>query len=261
VCGYDRDGKNKETLMSIEDEDQLQAMKAVGRIVAAALHDVRQAVRPGVTTAQIDAHIASFLRRHDARHAPQSAYNFPGFCCISVNDEAVHGIPGPRVLQPGDLVKIDLEAEHNHFIADAAISITLDPISKLKNDLCACAARALAAAMKVARAGEWINSIGAAVETETRRCGFHVIRELCGHGVGRRCHEEPTIPNYYEPRQKQRLSEGLVITIEPIIAAGAGRAYTSNDGWTMRTIDGSPAAHVEHTIVVTKGEPILLTAV
>ncbi len=116
--------------------------------------------------------------------------------------------------------------------------------------------------MKVARAGEWINSIGAAVETETRRCGFHVIRELCGHGVGRRCHEEPTIPNYYEPRQKQRLSEGLVITIEPIIAAGAGRVYTSNDGWTMHTSDGvAPPPDVEHTIVVDrKGEPILLTA-
>jgi methionyl aminopeptidase len=187
-------------------------------------------------------------------------YGFPSAVCISVNDEAIHGIPGSRVLQDGDLLKLDLVAEKDGFFADAAVTVRVGAVSATADSLVRCAESAFQHAAKVARVGNRVYEIGRAVEGEVRRCGFSVMRDLCGHGVGRSIHEEPSVPNYHEPRCRSRLTSGLVITIEPIIAAGSGRGELQRDRWTVRTADRSLSAHYEHTVVITKGAPILLTA-
>jgi methionyl aminopeptidase len=246
--------------MSIETPAELERMRAIGGIVARTLRALAAAVRPGVTTRELSELGATLLAREGARSSPPAVYQFPGAVCISVNDEVVHGIPGDRVLQPGDLVKLDLTAMKDGFHADAAVSVSVPPASREAEKLARCAERAFRKALRVARAGHRVNEIGRAVEREVKSSGFRVVRELCGHGVGRTIHEEPSVPNYWEPNANEILTEGLVITIEPIITAGRGEGELQPDGWTVCTEDGSLAAHYEHTIVITKGDPILLTA-
>jgi methionyl aminopeptidase len=247
--------------MSIESKQDLEALKQVGRVVGLTLQSMKRAVRPGVTTAELDRIGAACLQRYGARSAPHLVYGFPGAICISVNDEAVHGIPGSRTLREGDLVKLDVTAELNGYMADAALTVPLPLVSTRRQQLSNCAERAFHKALGAARSGRLVSDIGRVVEAEVRRSGFSVIRELSGHGVGRAIHEEPSVPNFFDRSVNQRLTEGLVITIEPIIAAGSGKVFGAADGWTVLTEDGSPSAHHEHTIVVTRDLPIILTAV
>lgn len=245
--------------MSIQSERQLENLREVGRIVARTLRAVAAQVRPGITTAELDEIGEKEMKRHGARSAPRLVYQFPGALCISVNDEAIHGIPGSRALQPGDLVKIDATAEKDGYYADAAISVQVAPCSPEAARLAACAETAFRKGLDMARTGNRAYHVGRAVERQVRSEGFFVLRELAGHGVGRSIHEEPAIPNYDEPRAKARLTEGLVVTIEPIVAAGTGESTLAKDGWTVKTADRSLAAHFEHTIVITRGAPLLLT--
>ncbi|MGA7382328.1 MAG: type I methionyl aminopeptidase [Terriglobales bacterium] len=246
--------------MSITDPKELEGMRAAGAIVRNMIEAMKQAVRPGVTTAELDEVGAGVMRQHGAKSAPQMVYKFPGTNCISLNEEAVHGIPGERVVQEGDLVKLDVTIEKDGFMADAAVTVAAGEVSEASRRLIRCAECAFEKAMLVARAGFRVSEIGRVVEREVRRSGFSVIRDLGGHGIGRTIHEEPRVPNYADPEAHSILTEGLVITVEPIIAAGSGRAVLAKDGWTVRTADGKPSAHYEHTLVITKGEPILLTA-
>src|SRR5262249_7983521 len=217
-------------------------------------------VRPGMTTGELDRIGAEVLHRHGARSAPQVLYGFPAATCISLNDEAVHGIPGPRPLRPGDLVKLDVTAELDGYIADAAVTVPRESARARDHRLCSAAETAFHKALGAARAGRAVNEIGKSVETEVRRQGFRVIRELRGHGVGRAIHEEPTVPNYCDRWQRQRLTEGLLITIETIIAAGQGEALVGAGGGSARTAEGRPSVHCDHTLRVTRNQPILLTA-
>jgi methionyl aminopeptidase len=180
--------------------------------------------------------------------------------CISVNDEVVHEIPGSRVLLPGDLVKLDLTAEKDGYHTDSAITVQVPPGSRTAGELIRCAERAFRQSLAAARVGNSVREIGRAVEREVRRRGFHVIRELGGHGIGHAIHEEPWVPNFPEPSTRARLTEGLVLTIEPIIASGTSRVTLDAEKWTLRTNDGSLAAHYEHTLVITRDQPILLTS-
>ena len=246
--------------MSIETPEELKALREVGRICARALREMKHSVRPGITTAKLADIGAKVMRENGARSAPRLVYNFPAEILVSVNDEAVHGIPGPRRLCGGDLVKLDVTFEKNGFMGDAAITVPVEPASDRNIRLTRCAERAFHRAMRVARAGNRVNQIGREVEREVKRSGFSVIRALGGHGIGRTIHEPPSIPNYDDRNARERLTPGLVITVEPIIAAGAGHTLTADDGWTERTVDGSFAAHFEHTLVITDGAPILLTA-
>jgi len=175
--------------MTIESNGDLEGMRAVGRLVARALREMRAACGPGKTTEQLDDVGAAFLRRQGARSAPQLTYGFPGFNCISVNDEVVHGVPGPRVLRAGDVVKIDVTAELDGFIADAAITVLIPPITTAANNLAQCARSAFRRALAVATARTRIAELGRAVETEVEYWGHSVIRDMCGHGVGRALHE------------------------------------------------------------------------
>ncbi|HVX66391.1 MAG TPA: type I methionyl aminopeptidase [Bryobacteraceae bacterium] len=246
--------------MSIKSSAEFEKLRAIGRIVRKALDAMAAAVRPGVTTGDLDRIAARVLAEHGAESAPPKVYGFPGVACISVNDEAIHGIPGDRTLAAGDLVKLDVVAEKDGFFADAAVTVAVEVGSGAADALVRCAESAFRLGALAARAGNRVYEIGRAVEREVKRCGFSVMRELCGHGVGRTIHEEPNIPNFHHPRFRTRLTEGLVITIEPIIAAGAGRGVLQRDEWTVRTADGSLSAHYEHTVVITRGDPILLTA-
>lgn len=246
--------------MSINGPEELAGMRAAGAIVRRVIEAMKQQVRPGVTTAELDEVGARVMRENGAQSAPALVYGFPGANCISLNDEAVHGIPGNREVREGDLVKLDVTLEKGGFMADAAETVAVGDVSEESQRLIACAEQAFRKAMLVARAGFRVCEIGRVVEREVRRSGFSVIRDLGGHGIGRTIHEEPRVPNYADPEANQILTEGLVITVEPIIAAGSGRAVVARDGWTVCTADHRPSAHYEHTLVITKGEPILLTA-
>ncbi|HET8925142.1 MAG TPA: type I methionyl aminopeptidase [Candidatus Acidoferrum sp.] len=246
--------------MSINNPEQFEKLRACGMIVAKALRAMVAEVRAGVTTAELCEIGSRVLAAHGARSSPPMVYGFPGDVCISVNDEVVHGIPGERVLQQGDLVKLDLTAEKDGYHTDSAVSIEVPPGKGKARELANCTERAFRQALGAARAGNRTKDIGRAVEREVRRRGFQVVRELGGHGIGRTIHEPPSVPNYADFSAQHELTEGLVITIEPIITAGTGNVSVDSDGWTYRTADGSLSAHYEHTIVITRREPILLTA-
>jgi len=239
--------------MSIQTQADWRGLRQAATVARLALDALEAQVRPGVTTGALDAIAARLFARHGARSAPKLVYGFPGTVLISVNDEIVHGIPGARRIAAGDIVKLDVTVEKNGYIADAARSVVAgqgDPT----------AYRLVECALAVARAGVRVNEIGRAVEGEVRRQGFSVVDGLAGHGVGRTIHEEPTVPNRYDPRQRDVLTEGLVLTIEPMISVGSSKVLKDADGWTLRTRDGSLSAHHEHTLVITRGEPIVLTA-
>jgi methionyl aminopeptidase len=236
--------------MSIGSERDLRGVRRAGRVVAETLAAMRAAATAGMTTAELDEIGARQLTRNGARSAPRMVYGFPGINLISVNDEIVHGVPGERRLLAADIVKIDVTAELDGYIADAAETIVVPPVSAAAARLRACARDAFRSGLAAAKVGRPVRAIGAAVERHVVGCGFHVVRELCGHGVGRTIHEEPNVPNYDDPFAVQRLTDGLVITIEPLIAAARTRPVTDADGWTIRTQDASLAAHYEHTIIV-----------
>jgi methionyl aminopeptidase len=246
--------------MSIETERELEALRHVGAIVHRALQAMRAEVRAGITTAELDAVGARVFAAHDARSAPNLVYGFPGVNCISVNDEVVHGIPSDRALRDGDLVKLDVTAEKAGFMADAAVTVPVGAASRRARALVTCAERAMRRGLREARAGRRACDVGGAIEAVVTRAGFAVVRSLHGHGIGRTIHEEPRVPNWYDPTARDWLTPGLVITVEPLVAMGSGDAFEDDDGWTVRTRDGALAAHAEHTIVVTDGAPILVTA-
>jgi len=246
--------------MSVDTPEELAALKAAGRVVADAIRAMESAVAPGVSTAELDAVGAAVFAAAGARSGPQLDYDFPGVNCISVNDEAVHGIPGPRRLRDGDLVKLDVTAELDGFYADACVSVAVGAPNPQATRLAQSAQLAFAAALIAARAGAPLNAIGAAVERAVKARGHSVCANLMGHGIGRRIHEPPDVPNHYVKRLTQPLTDGLVLTIEPIISAGSGAVRAAGDGWTICTADGALSAHFEHTVVITAGEPLILTA-
>jgi methionyl aminopeptidase len=236
--------------MSISNDAERQGIRHVGRAVAAALAVMRGAVRRGVTTKTLDEIAEAALAARGARSAPREVYGFPACICISVNEEIVHGIPRERALAAGDVVKLDVTAVCDGFIADAAETVLVEPVPARVRRLRDCAKLAFDDAASVARAGARVNTIGRAVEARTRAEGFAVVRELCGHGVGRAIHEDPQVLNYFDPAQTDVLTDGLVITIEPLLSVRPARAITRHDGWTIATANGSLAVHHEHTLIV-----------
>ena len=246
--------------MSITSAADWRGLRAIARIARLTLDRLAAEVHAGVATGELDAIAARLVAEHGARSAPAVVYGFPGTVLISVNDEIVHGIPGPRRIAGGDVVSLDVTVEKGGYVADAARTVICGTGSDEASRLVACAEAAFAAALEVARAGVRVNEIGRAVEREVHRTGFSVVQGLSGHGVGRTIHEPPDVPNWYDPRQRDVLTDGLVLTIEPMISAGSGRVVQADDGWTLRTKDGRLASHHEHTLVITRGTPVILTA-
>lgn len=246
--------------MSINSQKDLEGLRKIGRIVARCLKHMQSKIEPGITTLELDQIGGAFLALHGARSAPKLTYNFPGFTCISVNEEAAHGIPGAKVIQAGDLVNIDVSAELGGYFADTGGSSIVPPEKKLYVQICETAKRALERALLEARAGAKLNRIGHAIESEARENGFTVIENIGSHGVGRALHEEPGfIPGYFDRKDHRILKENQVITIEPFISSGAKMVFDTGDGWTLATDPGVYTAQYEHTIVITKGKPLIMT--
>lgn len=246
--------------MTIDGDDDLRGLQAAGAVVAEAREAVLATVRPGITTGELDAVARDVLDGHGARSAPRLAYRFPGTICVSVNDEAAHGVPSPvRVLREGDLVNVDVSAELDGYWADTGASAPVGRVSTEARRLLDATRLANRDALRAARAGRPMGHIGRAVERRAHKHGFRVIATLCGHGVGRHIHEEPSVPNIERLGGRTPLWEGLVLAVEPFLSPTATSYYEDSDGWTLRTPDGSLAAQFEHTIVVTNGAPLVLT--
>jgi methionyl aminopeptidase len=246
-------------MIILKNRDETATMRRAGEIVAAAIDAARAAIRPGVTTAELD-HVAA--REIAARGAEPSFLGYRGFpatICTSVNNEIVHGIPGEKRVKEGDLVKLDVGAIVNGFHADSAVTIPVGEPSPEAHKLIEATERALWAGLAEAKAGNRLGDIGAAVQTVAEGAGFSVVREYVGHGIGRSLHEEPPVPNYGSPGKGYRLTEGLVIAIEPMVNVGGYATRLLDDGWTVVTDDGSLSAHFEHTVAVTADGPWVLT--
>jgi methionyl aminopeptidase len=247
--------------MTIDGEDDLTGLHRAGAAVAEARDATLAAVRPGVTTRDLDSVARAVLDRHGATSAPWLAYRFPGTICVSVNDEAAHGVPSAtRVLRDGDLVNIDVSAELDGYWADTGASAPVGTVDRQATRLLEATRLANRDALHAARAGRPLRHIGRAVQRRADRHGFRVVANLCGHGVGRGLHEAPSVPNVELRNERTVLWEGLVLAVEPFLSVSATSAVDTGDGWTLRTDDRSLSAQFEHTIVVTRGSPIVITA-
>jgi len=246
--------------MTIETEHDVIALQRIGRIVSLVLQQMLDAAEPGMTTRELDGLGAKLLEQHGARSAPQLTYNFPGATCISINEEAAHGIPGDRVIRAGDMLNIDVSAELDGYFADTGGTRVVPPTNPQKTKLCHATRTALEQAMKVARAGMPINGIGAAIERTAKKYGFKIIENLGSHGVGRALHEEPEhIAGYFDRTDRRLLQEGMVITIEPFLSTKSRIVEETDDGWTLVGVPGNLSAQYEHTMIITRGEPIVVT--
>jgi len=246
--------------MTIESQSDIDALQRIGAIVARVREAMLAAARPGMTTGELDAFGERLLAETGARSAPRLTYGFPGTTCISVNEEAAHGVPGARVLRPGDVLNVDVSAELDGYFADTGGTRVLPSASARDTRLCHAARTALTEAMKVARAGQPLNRIGAAIESTAHRFGFRVIENLGSHGVGRALHEEPGhIAGYYDLDDTRVLHEGMVITIEPFLSTRSRLVEEAADGWTLVGAKGNRSAQFEHTLIVTRAEPIVVT--
>ena len=247
--------------MTIDNDDDLMHLKSIGRIVFETLLLMKKSLKPGMSTAELDGIGARNLARYGARSAPILMYDFPGHTCISINDEAAHGIPSGRKIEPGDVVNIDVSAELNGYFGDTGATFTVPPVDPRIEYLCQITRKSLTAAMATARAGAKINQIGRAIEKVAINAGFSTIRDLGSHGIGRSLHEDPHfIQNFYDKSDTRTLSEGQVITIEPFLSTSADSTVTAEDGWALLTGHGTRSAQYEHTMVITRGKPLVLTA-
>ena len=229
--------------MSITEVQQLEHLRRAGKVVAEALAAMESAVVPGVSTLELDMIAQRVLETHGATSAPRKFYNFPGCTCISLNDEAVHGVPGARKIRSGDMVKLDVTVDLDGWVADAAVTVLVEPVRSVARRLSQCSRDALMEALTVAKAGAPVYRIGRRVQDCVERAGFKVLRMLCGHGVGKSIHEEPVVPNFYDPGYDTVLKDGMVLTIEPIIAVSTEEVLKGQDGWTLSTRDRSLSAH------------------
>ncbi|KXH78814.1 type I methionyl aminopeptidase [Sporosarcina sp. HYO08] len=248
--------------MIAKTTQDIEALKKIGKIVAEIREEMKAATKPGMTTKELDEIGGRLFKEKGAISAPIDQYDFPGYTCISVNHEVAHGIPGSRVIQDGDLVNIDVSGSYGGYFADTGISFVVGTPDEKKQLLIDVAKSAFDRAMTKVKAGSSLNQIGKAVEREAKSNGLAVIRNLTGHGIGKALHEEPQhILNYYDAWDKTLLTEGMVLAVEPFISQKAENIVESGDGWTFVTPDRSLVAQIEHTIIVTKGEPIILTEI
>ncbi|MEZ4898775.1 MAG: type I methionyl aminopeptidase [Saprospiraceae bacterium] len=247
--------------MSIQSPQEWDGMSRISRIVAETLFRMQAFARPGMTTGELDAFGAQQLKAYGARSAPAQDYRFPGSTCISINHQAAHGIPSPStVLKEGDLVNIDVSAEKDGYYGDNGASFILGRDLRGLQGLVDASRTILMGAINQIRAGQRISETGRFIERQARLLGYTTIRNLTGHGIGHKLHEEPhEIPNYYDRSNRQRFMKNTAVAIETFISTGAREVTEQADGWTLSTRDGSFVAQHEHTIVVTQGKPVILT--
>lgn len=248
--------------ISIKDKAELTLMREAGRVNAQALAAVRALLQPGVSTADLNAAAEEVLQKHGA-YSPFLNYGqppFPASICASVNEQLVHGIPGSRKLQEGDIVSVDCGTVLNGFIGDSAFTAGVGEISPLAKKLIEVTEQALHVGISMMRSGNKTGDVSAAIQQFVEAQGFHVVREYTGHGVGRKMHEGPQVPNYGTPGTGVLLRPGMTIALEPMVLVGTHRTRVLSNRWTVVSADGSLTAHQEHSVAVTDGEPLILTA-
>jgi methionyl aminopeptidase len=248
-------------VIQLKSAREIDLMAQGGKILAATVETLRSAVRPGISTGELDRIGEEFIRSHEgAVPAFKGLYGFPGSICASVNSEIVHGIPSvKRVLKEGDIISIDVGVGYKGYFTDSATTVPVGEIGADARELLAVTQRALDAGIAAAVLGNHIGDIGVAVQTVVERAGFSVVRDLVGHGIGVEFHEEPQVPNYGKPKRREKLVPGLTIAIEPMVNLGGPATKTLGDRWTIVTLDGSLSAHFEHTIAIAEGGPVVLT--
>ena len=244
---------------------EIEIMRECGKRLASVLDEIEKAITPGKTPAQLDEFAQRLIldlgdEPSFLHYWPEGANKpYPATLCVSTNDEVVHGIPGKKKFKEGDIVSIDLGIKHKGFHSDAARTVPVGKIDDTARNLIEGTREALLAGIHVARAGNHIGDIGAAVSEVVKRYGFSIVKELGGHGIGTEVHEDPHIPNFGKPGEGLELKEGMVLALEPIVNEGNPRIYLTSDGYTFRTKDGKRSAHFEHTVLITNGEPEILT--
>ena len=238
---------------------ELEAMRASGRLAAQVLASVARSVRPGVTTRELDELADRLIVASGAKSAFYGYRGYPGNICVSVNEEVVHGIPGPRIIQPGDVVSLDIGVELRGFVGDNATTVLVGVTDPEVLRLAEVGQQSLAAALDMARAGRRLSDISHAVQKTAEAAGFSVVRDFVGHGVGRRLHEDPQIPNFGAPGQGPKMKPGMTFAIEPMLNLGVAEVEVMGDGWTVLTRDRKPSVHFEHSVAIRDGEPVVLT--
>ena len=246
-------------MITLKSGHEIELMRRAGKITAAARALARDMVKPGVTTQQIDEAVYQFIISQGATPSFLNYSGFPASACISVNDEVIHGIPGKRVLREGDIVSVDVGANIGGFHGDCAGTYPCGQVSDEAMRLIRVTQQSFFEGLKYAREGYRVSDIGAAVQSYVEANGFSVVREFVGHGIGRQLHESPEVPNYGKPGHGPRLLRGMTLAVEPMVNAGGAAIRQLSDGWTVKTVDGKYAAHYENTILITAGEPELLT--
>jgi methionyl aminopeptidase len=250
---------SRRTRIPIKSPREIEFMRKAGAIASTILQALAKEVAPGRTTGEIDQLAAEMMRQHDCKSAFLGYRGFPGYTCISVNEEVVHGIGGARKILPGDIVKIDVGIVKSGFIGDNATTVAAGDIPLETKRLLAVTEQSLFEAISHARAGRKLADLCGSVEEFTKPHGFTIVREFVGHGVGRRLHEEPQVPNYRPQGKSPTLMPGMTLAIEPMVNAGVASVRILDDGWTVITEDRKPSAHFEHTVLITSGEPEILT--
>jgi len=241
-------------------EEDFKGLKEAGKIMGIIRDEMVAKTKPGITTKELDDFGGELFEKHDAISGPKGEYDFPGFTCISVNDEVAHGIPGNRVIQEGDLVNIDVSGSKNGYFADTGLSFVVGEGDPVLSKLCEVAKKTFEAGLTKFKVGGKKNAIGKVVFQTARQNGFTVIKNLTGHGVGLALHEAPDhILNYYDAWDKELLIEGMVIAFEPFVSTGSEEVYQKGDGWTYATEEKSFVAQIEHTVIVTKEGPMIIT--
>jgi len=246
--------------MTISTEDELEALRVIGRIVANVLEAMGKTLEPGMTTAELDAIGRNLLEAAGARPAPELAYQFPGATCISINEEIAHGIPGARVIRAGDLVNIDVSAKKAGFFGDTGASFAVPPVTRRVEALCRDGRRAMWTGVREVGAGKPLRGIGEAIGKFAKKGGYTLVTNLASHGVGRSLHEEPgEVATWPDRRERRLMGEGLVFTVEPFLSLGAREAVEGHDEWTLLSAPRAPTVQYEHTVVATKNGPLVLT--
>ena len=246
-------------MITLKSEHEIELMRRAGKITAAARALAREMVKPGVTTQQIDKAVYHFIKSQSAVPSFLNYNGYPASVCVSVNDEIIHGIPGKRVLREGDIVSVDVGAYIGGFHGDCAGTYPCGQVSDQALDLIRVTQQCFFEGIKFAREGYRLSDISHAVQEYAESHGYSIVREYVGHGIGRRMHESPEVPNFGNPGHGPRLLRGMTIAVEPMVNAGSAAIRQMSDGWTVKTADGKNAAHYENTILITDGDPELLT--
>ncbi len=253
-------------MIYIKTKKEIDYIRESCRIVAETLQLLKANVRPGITTLELDKIAEDYILSNKARaafkgYSQVGSYKFPGSICASIDDAVVHGIPGDRVLKNGEIISLDVGVDKNGYYGDAALSVPVGEISVEKQSLLDVTERSLYLGIEEAKEGNHLHDISATIQDYVEDRGYSIVRELCGHGVGKHLHEDPSIPNFGKKGTGVKLKKGMTLAIEPMVNLGKNNVHTSEDGWTVLTADGLPSAHFEHTILVSNGKPEILTVI